>query len=461
VPEGRFEDKEEENPIPNEFKANISVQQIEGKRRDEEEDKQKLIDQKRMRKLKDKNLPKVLLQSNYQEYINLLSKPKLALPIPQISDQEIESLSKLMQNEDSFIENNSNDATSALVGKFGNKETIAVTPMRTQNKETLLREATNQAILLNSQTPLIGGVNTPLKEQSSIIQGPTPNPLLMRLGTGARSNVFPTPMSSKRPSSTRNNIGTPLHKESQEDVKEDDVWEDEANAEKLLKSLQENLKKLPQPKNNFKFELPELPTEESDKELPNEQAIVVEQKEKYVTEVSSRGLPIPLAMDESQVASEAEKLIANEMKMLILHDNEKVQLTQINGILEATKLIKDEEMLLIDAQNSLKAMNINSLPKEETKDDESKLAAKLELLQADADELTILPTIEEYQQCVKQFEESYKEYNQSQTLMNVYLQMKDKEKSIIPLREKELMEALQYQSSKELVLQDVFINLKK
>ncbi len=42
------------------YKSNISLQQIEQKRRDEVEKKNRALDAKRMRKLKEKNLPKAL-----------------------------------------------------------------------------------------------------------------------------------------------------------------------------------------------------------------------------------------------------------------------------------------------------------------------------------------------------------------------------------------------------------------
>jgi len=53
VPEGRYDTNgAEENPTVDPFKSNIALQQIEMKRRDEEDKKKKALDAKRMKKLK-------------------------------------------------------------------------------------------------------------------------------------------------------------------------------------------------------------------------------------------------------------------------------------------------------------------------------------------------------------------------------------------------------------------------
>ena len=67
VPEGRYDiDAPEENPNVDSFKSNIALQQIEMKRRDEEDKKKKALDAKRMKKLKQKNLPKAMEIINRQ-----------------------------------------------------------------------------------------------------------------------------------------------------------------------------------------------------------------------------------------------------------------------------------------------------------------------------------------------------------------------------------------------------------
>jgi hypothetical protein len=61
VPEGRYgSEMPEENPSVDPFKSNIAIQQVEMKRRDEEDKKKRALDAKRMKKLKQKNLPKAM-----------------------------------------------------------------------------------------------------------------------------------------------------------------------------------------------------------------------------------------------------------------------------------------------------------------------------------------------------------------------------------------------------------------
>lgn len=60
APAGRYIADDEETPSTDKFKQGISLQQIEQKRRDDEEKKKRSLDAKRMRKLKEKNLPRAL-----------------------------------------------------------------------------------------------------------------------------------------------------------------------------------------------------------------------------------------------------------------------------------------------------------------------------------------------------------------------------------------------------------------
>ena len=72
---GRYQSDDSETPDTDKFKQGISLQQIEQKRRDDEEKKKRSLDAKRMRKLKEKNLPRALQminRANQQEEEELL-----------------------------------------------------------------------------------------------------------------------------------------------------------------------------------------------------------------------------------------------------------------------------------------------------------------------------------------------------------------------------------------------------
>ena len=94
VPIGRFEAESKETPEIDLFKSNISLQQIEQKRRDEDEKRMRDLDAKRMKKLKEKNLPKALQAINKvnlqsEELVRLQLNTSLILNDPKISEQEL------------------------------------------------------------------------------------------------------------------------------------------------------------------------------------------------------------------------------------------------------------------------------------------------------------------------------------------------------------------------------------
>jgi len=64
VPEGRHEVGKEETPDVDILKSNTALKQCEAKIRDEEERRRRALDEKRINKLKKKNLPKAIDQTN-------------------------------------------------------------------------------------------------------------------------------------------------------------------------------------------------------------------------------------------------------------------------------------------------------------------------------------------------------------------------------------------------------------
>ena len=60
MPEGRYKPDASETEAVDKSKQGIALQQIMQRRRDEEEKKKRVLDAKRMRKLKAKNLPKAM-----------------------------------------------------------------------------------------------------------------------------------------------------------------------------------------------------------------------------------------------------------------------------------------------------------------------------------------------------------------------------------------------------------------
>lgn len=122
VPAGKYSATDKETPQINSFQANITLQQIEQKRRDEEEKKKRALDSKRMRKLKEKNLPKALetinavnTQSEAEIMRQIKYNYKLDLAQPKISNQELQDIQKLVSFEDSKSVVSRKDEISTII----------------------------------------------------------------------------------------------------------------------------------------------------------------------------------------------------------------------------------------------------------------------------------------------------------------------------------------------------------
>ncbi len=235
APGGSF--KQEETPIANKFKGAISLQFLEIKNRDEEEEKFRKIDEKRMKNLKQKDLPEAIDRINkMNDPSNVVQRNKLVLPEPQITEKEIEGISKLTsggQNVDMLggnMGNNSNNninfesnATKVLMGEYTTQRSMAPNSMiRTPKAEDhIMKEAKLAISLRESKTPLIGGENANADLQNYINHKKTeaigvgafktPAPL-----TGARINTgnINTNINNNNLTATTNDISsTPVRAE--------------------------------------------------------------------------------------------------------------------------------------------------------------------------------------------------------------------------------------------------------
>lgn len=162
VPEFVFKPALEENPDPNQKLSNVSLQQMEGRRRDEEEEAKRKIDQRRMKKLKERELDQAVNLYNKTTNLLNLKKSKMMLPDPQLKDQDLELLGKL--NAVNEVSEHTNQATRALIGNYSQRES-SMSVMRTPRApNTVMREAQNMIALQQTETPLMGGENAVLQE---------------------------------------------------------------------------------------------------------------------------------------------------------------------------------------------------------------------------------------------------------------------------------------------------------
>ena len=107
----------EETPHIDPYKASISLQQVEGKRRDEEEKRKRLIDNKRMKKLKEKNLPRAVeIISKMNDPAQLNFRTKLLIPKAQVSDTELRNIGRMASKGAPAPDGS--EATRALLGQY-------------------------------------------------------------------------------------------------------------------------------------------------------------------------------------------------------------------------------------------------------------------------------------------------------------------------------------------------------
>ena len=91
VPEFVYKVEETETAKNNSFASTISLQTLEGKRRDVEEELQRKLDKKRLKKLKDRDFKSMLdIKNRFEKPV---SAP-ISLPEPQLNEKDLEDMKK-------------------------------------------------------------------------------------------------------------------------------------------------------------------------------------------------------------------------------------------------------------------------------------------------------------------------------------------------------------------------------
>jgi pre-mRNA-splicing factor CDC5/CEF1 len=127
--------------------------------------KERMKEKKRKEKVPEVN--EDILNENKSEPSR--KRTKLVLPTPQISDQELEEVVKLGQASEyarQQVEESGTPFTGQLLEDYTVTPDISKlrTPMLPSNQDTILTEAQNLMALSVVETPLKGGLNTPLHE---------------------------------------------------------------------------------------------------------------------------------------------------------------------------------------------------------------------------------------------------------------------------------------------------------
>jgi len=357
------------NNLEPDFKR-LRQQHLDGELRSEREDRERKKDKQKIKKKKESDLPSAILStSGVAEFTK--KRSKLVLPAPQISDGELEEVVKLGQAseiarqtaEESGI---TNSASSALLSEYNvtNNAMALRTPRTPAVQDKILQEAQNLMALTNVDTPLKGGLNTPLHEsdfsgvtpQRQVVQ--TPNTVLSTpFRTPSHGAEGMTPHSGMTPKATPSPAMTPGRTPLRDKLNintEDGVvdYSDPAYTKHLQRESREQLKmgllSLPMPKNDFEIVLPENAEQEMEEPETDdgyvEDASEIELRKKVVRDAErekelrqrhmavQRELPRPSEVNETILRpanveppltelQHAEEMIKKEMLTMMHYDS--------------------------------------------------------------------------------------------------------------------------------------------
>uniref|UniRef100_A0AAG5CV30 Pre-mRNA-splicing factor CDC5/CEF1 n=1 Tax=Anopheles atroparvus TaxID=41427 RepID=A0AAG5CV30_ANOAO len=372
-------------PIAADF-SSLRQQSLDGELRTEKEARERKKDKEKMKQRKENDVPTALLQN--QEPAK--KRSKLVLPEPQISDQELQQVVKLGRASEIAKEVASEsgvETTDALLADYSITPQVAATP-RTPAPVTdrILQEAQNMMALTHVETPLKGGVNTPLHQsdfsgvlpQSQVVA--TPNTVLatpfrsVRGPDGAATpGGFLTPASGAMvpvggsatqphaPGATPNFLRDKLNINTEDGLSVAETPAAYKTYQKQLKSsLKEGLASLPTPRNDYEIVVPDNETDEAAddaamdlEQMVPDQADVDEKRKRHKlvqeakelslrSQVIQRELPRPLDINTTVLRpanemhgltdlQKAEELVKQEMVKMLNYDafRNPIQHTQV------------------------------------------------------------------------------------------------------------------------------------
>ncbi|XP_005810448.1 cell division cycle 5-like protein [Xiphophorus maculatus] len=256
----------------------LRQQHLDGELRNEREERDRKKDKQKIKKKKESDLPSAILQtSGVAEFTK--KRSKLVLPAPQISDAELEEVVKMgvaseVARQAAEESEGGNSASSTLLSEYSvtnNMSTGLRTPRTPAAQDRILQEAQNLMALTNIDTPLKGGLNTPLHE--SDFSGVTPQRQQVQTPNTVLSTPFRTPGPGQASDGMTPLAGgmtprgtpgltpgrTPLRDKL--NINTEDQLADPAFAKHVqkesLQQLRQGLMSLPVPKNDFEIVLPE------------------------------------------------------------------------------------------------------------------------------------------------------------------------------------------------------------
>lgn len=356
-----------EEPAPNLNVGNISLNTIEGPRRDQEDKVQRNLDKKKLKKIRAMNLPEHIDKLNKENPLMYQKKTKLVLTDPQLTDKDLELLGKMTKSAAEVMTASTSDATRELMGNYSVREP---TPVKTPKYSSqLMREARHAYNLINSQSPMLGGESLAAEDLISDkgkLTRATPNPYKQIISASGTTSRGETPLSvnSRTKQTDRSSIQGFYQDELNinNDEWADNAWEGGSQMamndsgeidrfQRIRDIIKKSLDNLPKPRNDYEIDLPELEEFikkeqemiggkgrkldfEDIEDLKQEALHQNKLRDFYKqTQVKQRSLPIPSKLPQelldhlrsgpgasSTSASDAKTLIKNEMIQLLVND---------------------------------------------------------------------------------------------------------------------------------------------
>ncbi|XP_037520392.1 cell division cycle 5-like protein [Rhipicephalus sanguineus] len=348
------------DPAETDFRR-LRQQHLDGELRSEREERERRKDKQKLKQRKENDLPPSLLSAE-----PVRKRSKLVLPEPQISEQELEQVVKLGRASETAREaaqEAGHQASDTLLADYSLTPTTG--PLRTPrapalSRDTILQEAQNIMALTNVDTPLKGGLNTPLHETE--LGGPatpkkagaaqTPNSLIVTPFRTPNAADGMTPRGARTPGSisSQQTSATPLRDKLNINPEDHLDFDSNQSAKHFQRESKQQLLKalssLPSPKNDYEIVVPEddpsvqehsapgpFVEDQADKDAAKEQQRLekLEAERKLQSQPVQRCLPRPLDVNASVLRpahteppltdlQKAEELIKQEMLVMQHYD---------------------------------------------------------------------------------------------------------------------------------------------
>lgn len=381
VPAGLHDPSDDVYKAPEHDFRKLRQQHVDGELRSEKEERERKKDKSKLQKRKKENdLPQAMAMGLDPSK----KRSKLVLPEPQITDTELEQVVKLGKASETAkeaVEDSGNKASEALLADYSVTSNNAIANMRTPknaalSRDTILMEAQNLIALTNVDTPLKGGLNTPLHEieaggltpgvnkslvsatPNALISTPFRTPAGQEPGSQRSASFSSTPGSQSQRSEV---AATPSSLRDKLTINPESLLTFDSEHEHKLyqKDAKEHLKRaltsLPAPKNEYEIvvnddtagaDVPEEPVlsaedqADLDAKRAAEEAAAREAEFRRQSQPVQRGLPRPTDVNHSILKSQtaadqpltdlqkAEEMIKEEMLVMLHYDAIKNPTTQ-------------------------------------------------------------------------------------------------------------------------------------